>query len=281
MNGEINDAVAWLKRLKTVDIPVLRQTARELAKLQQDENNISARAITAVVLNDPFMAFKVLSYAKQNASKRQVQDILEVEAAIIMMGTTTFYHNLFPDFLVEDRLKSNIPALTHLLKLIKRAHLAAYYAADWAALHKDLHSEEIWIATLLHDFAEMLMWCFAPDKMNTIFDMQKKDKSLRSKDAQAQVLGFHISDLQKELINGYAIPSSLMQLIEEDKGVELSKRATGVLLAVNLARHSANGWDDAALPYDYKAIAHFLNVDVQRVLYLICHPSGHASASDD
>ena len=270
-----------MKRLKTVDIPVLRQTAREVAKLQQDEKNISARAISAVVLNDPFMAFKVLSYAKQNASKRQVQDILEVEAAIIMMGTTTFYRNLFPDFLVEDRLKSNIPALTHLLKLIKRAHLAAYYAADWAALHKDLHSEETWIATLLHDFAEMLMWCFAPDKMNTIFDMQKKDKSLRSKDAQEQVLGFHISDLQKELINAYAIPSSLMQLMEEDEGVGLSKRATGVLLAVNLARHSANGWDDAALPYDYKAIAHFLNVDVQRVLYLICHPSGHASASDD
>ena len=147
--------------------------------------------------------------------------LLEVEAAIITMGTTTFYRNLFPDFLVEDRLKSNIPALTNLLKLIKRAHLAAYYAADWAALHKDLHSEETWIATLLHDFAEMLMWCFAPEKMNTIFDMLKKDKSLRGKDAQAQVLGFHLSDLQKELINGYAIPSSLMQLIEEDEGVEL------------------------------------------------------------
>ena len=87
MNGEINDAVAWLKRLKTVNIPVLRQTAKELAKLQQDKKNISARAITAVVLNDPFMAFKVLSYAKQNAGKRQVQDILQVEPTIIMMGT--------------------------------------------------------------------------------------------------------------------------------------------------------------------------------------------------
>jgi len=39
MNGEINDAVAWLKRLKTVNIPILRQAARGLAKLQQDEKN--------------------------------------------------------------------------------------------------------------------------------------------------------------------------------------------------------------------------------------------------
>ncbi|MFT7228392.1 MAG: hypothetical protein ACI8PW_000979 [Methylophilaceae bacterium] len=65
----------------------------------------------------------------------RMQDIHDVEAAIIIMGTTTFYRNLAPDLLVDDRLKSNIPALTHLLKLIKRAHLAAYYAADWAALH--------------------------------------------------------------------------------------------------------------------------------------------------
>ena len=137
----------------------------------------------------------------------------------------TFYRNLSPDFLVDDRLKSKIFTLTHLLKLIKRAHLAAYYAADGAALHKGLHFHEIWIATLLHDFAEMLMWCFAPEKMNTIFDMLKKDKSLRGKDAQAQVLGFHLSDLQKELINTYAMPSSLMQLMEKDEVVKLSKRA--------------------------------------------------------
>lgn len=281
MNTEINDAVAWLKQLQKVKIPVLRQTARELAKLKQDEDKLSARAITAVVLNDPFMVFKVLSYAKKNAGKRQVQDILEVEGAIIMMGTSTFFRDLAPDLLVDDRLKSDIPALTHLLRLIKRAHRAAYYAADWAALHKDLHSEEVWIAALLHDFAEMLMWCFAPEKMNTIFDMQKNDKTIRSKDVQLQVLGFHISDLQKELINVYAMPPLLTQLMEEDEEVELSKRAMGVSLAVNLARHSANGWDDAALPDDYEAIARFLHVDVKRALYLIGHPSGKAPDNDD
>lgn len=280
MNVEINDAAAWLKRLSKVNIPVLRQTARELAKLKQDEDNLSARAISSAVLSDPFMVFKVLSYAKKNAGKRQVQDMTEVESAIIMMGTSNFYRNLAPDLLVDDRLKSNIPALTHLLRLIKRAHRAAYFAADWAALHKDLHSEEIWIAALLHDFAEMLMWCFAPDKMNIIFDMQKKDKSLRTKEAQEQVLGFHISDLQKELIKAYAMPPLLTQLMDEDEENELDKRAKNVSLAVNLARHSANGWDDAALPDDYEEIAKFLHVDVERVLYLIGAPNAKPPESD-
>lgn len=148
MNAEINNTSAWLKHLSKVNIPVLRQTAQGLAKLKQDEDNLSVRAISAVALNDPFMAFRVLSYAKNNPGKRQIQDLVEVGQAIIMMGTNNFYRNLAPNLLVDDQLKSNILALTHLPRLIKRAHRAAYYAADWAGMHKDLHSEEIWIAGL-------------------------------------------------------------------------------------------------------------------------------------
>ena len=263
----------WLKRITKVQIPVLKQTARSLAKLKLDEDNLSARDITLAVLSDPFMVFKILSYANNNPGKRQLQHIVEVEQAIIMMGTSTFYRHLSPDLLVDDRLKDNIPALTHLLKLIKRAHKAAFYAADWAALRKDLHSEEVWIAALLHDLAEMLMWCFAPEQMNRIFEMQKKDKSLRTKTAQELVLGFHMSDLQKALIKTHHMPPLLSSLMDDENKQSLDIRSTNVSLAVNLARHSANGWDDAALPDDYEAIAKFLHVDVERVLFLIKQPS--------
>jgi len=286
MDASINDAVAWLKSLHKVNMPVLRQTARELAKLKQNEDDISARALATVVLNDPFMVFKTLSYANSNPGKHQIQDIVEVEAAIIMMGTGNFFQHLTPDLLVDERLKSDLPALTHLLRLIKRAHRAAYYAADWAALRKDLHSEEIWIAALLHDFAEMLMWCFAPEKMNTIFAMQEADKTLRTKDVQTQILGFHMGDLQKELIKVYDMPPLLTQLMADgvddasDSKAELDNRAKNVSLAVNLARHSANGWDDAALPDDYADIAELLHVDVPRVLYLIQHPDAQLDVEE-
>lgn len=277
MSDEAINAAAWLKRLSRVNIPVLKQTARALNQLKLDDDNLSARNITAVVLKDPFMAFKVLSYAKKHPGKRQIQDLVEVEQAIIMMGTRTFFRELAPDLLVEDRLQSNLPALTHLLRLIKRAHRAAYYAADWAAMHKDLHSEEIWIAALLHDFAEMLMWCFAPDNMNQIFDLQKSNRQLRSRDAQLQVLGFAMTDLQKALIQVYGMPPLLSHLMDENEE-DWDKRAKNVSLAVNLARHSANGWDDAALPDDYEAIAQFLRLDVERTKYLIGVPGVTAPA---
>lgn len=273
MNTEVNHALTWLKRLSKINIPVLRQTARALAKLKLDEDNLSARDISLAVLSDPFMVFKILSYANNNPGKRQIQNIAEVEQAILMMGTSTFYQQLSPDLLVDERLKANMPALTHLLKLIKRAHRAAFYAADWAAFRKDLRSEEIWIAALLHDFAEMLMWCFAPDQMSRIFDMQQKDKTLRTATAQELVLGFHMSDLQKELIKTYHMPPLLSELMDDnDNEEEMNIRTKNVSLAVNLARHAANGWDDAALPDDYEAIAKLLHIDVERVLFLIKHP---------
>jgi len=84
------DVRAWVKFLKTADIPVLKQTAREIARLKDDEDNVSARDITMVVLNDPMMVFKVLTYAHVHKGRNQLQDLAQVEQALLMMGTTTF-----------------------------------------------------------------------------------------------------------------------------------------------------------------------------------------------
>jgi HD-like signal output (HDOD) protein len=264
---ELND---WVDFIKQVEIPVLKQTAREIARLQEDEDRLSARALTGVILNDPMMVFKVLCYSQTHKGKHQLQDLLQVEQAIIMMGTTKFFKNLTPSLLVEDTLKGNLIALTHLLRMIKRAHRAAKFAGDWATHLADLHAEELCIAALLHDLSEMLMWCFAPEKMNTIYDKQQADKTLRSQAVQQEVLGFKLHDMQNELVEVFKLPPLLKQLMHDESGNE--HRVKNVLLAVNLARHSANGWDDAALPDDYSDIAEFLRVDVERAKLIIGVP---------
>jgi hypothetical protein len=42
-----------------------------------------------------------------------------------------------------------------------------------------------------------------------------------------------------------------------------------VTLAVRLARHSAQGWHDAALPDDFHDIAEFLHMDPGKVISLV------------
>ncbi|MDO9050361.1 MAG: HDOD domain-containing protein [Methylotenera sp.] len=265
------DINAWVDYISTAAIPVLKLTARELGQLQQDEDNISARAIATVVHNDPMMVFKVLSYSQKHRSRSQLQDLVEVEQAILMMGTSAFFRNIPPTPLVEDTLKANLQALMHLLRLIRRAHRAAKFAAEWAAHLMDLHAEEVLIATLLHDLSEMLMWCYAPDKMNAMCAMQAADKSLRSKAVQQEVLGFQLQELQQRIVEVFQLPPLLSKLMQDQASQE--QRVLNVRFAVNLARHSANGWDDAALPDDYRDIAQLLRMDVDKVMRVIGVPA--------
>jgi hypothetical protein len=44
-------------------------------------------------------------------------------------------------------------------------------------------------------------------------------------------------------------------------------RVRNVKLAVDLARHSANGWDDAALPDDYRAIEELLHISHETLMH--------------
>ena len=270
------DIHTWINFIRSAEIPVLKHTAREVARLKEDEDNISARAISTAVLNDPMMVFKVLSFSQNHRGKKQLQDLVQADQAILMMGTTSFFTNLSPKILVEDMLKTNLPALMHLLKLVRRAHQAAHFAADWATHLADLHAEEVRTAALLHDLSEMLMWCFAPDKMNAIYAMQQADKSLRSAAAQEEVLGFKLLDLQKELVEAFQLPPLLSKLMQDSASSE--QRVRNVTLAVNLARHAANGWDDAALPDDYSDIAELLRMDVAKVMRIVGAPTSATSS---
>jgi len=93
---------------------------------------------------------------------------------------------------------------------------------------------------------------------------------LRSKVVQQEVLGFVLHDLQVQLVDVFQLPPLLGKLMQD--GASGEQRVRNVALAVNLARHSANGWDDAALPDDYRDISELLRLDVDRVMRVVGVP---------
>lgn len=258
---------SWVEFLTKSDIPVLKQTARDLATLHQDQNKLSARGVAQVIAVDPMMTVKLLRYLQQNKKRSQTSEVALVEQALIMMGVEAFYIKIPAQPLVQDVLNKQMDALVHLLHVLHRAHRASEYAYDWAVRLSDLHYEEVRIAALLHDLAEILMWCFAPQQMMKIRAMQQQDKTLRSRTAQEQVFGFALGDLQKVLVQKWELPELLLTLMDDENAQK--PRVRNVLLAVNLARHSANGWDDAALPDDYKAIAELLRMTPEQVMIML------------
>lgn len=258
----------WVTFLSEVEIPVLKHTARSLTILQQDDQHLCARGIAHVIKCDPLMTVKLLRFLQQNKHSRQKQEVVEVEQVLMMLGLENSLKNVPAYPLVEETLgKQKMEALVCLLRVIRRSNQASSYAFEWAVHLSDLHFEEIRIAALLHDIAELLMWCFSPIEMLKIRSMQQQDRTLRSYVAQKQVFGFTLDELKSELVIKWSLPKILITLMDEQHA-ELV-RVRNVSLAVNLARHAANGWDDAALPNDYREIGELLKLDVDEVISLI------------
>lgn len=248
----------WTQFLSEVEIPVLRKTANDLAALREQEPNPSARNVARIIRHDPLMTVKLLRHLQQHKHKRQQQEIVQVEQALIMLGVENALDQVVAEPLVQHLLQQRPAALVNLLQRIHRAHIASNYALEWAIRLYDTHFEEIRIAALLHDITEMLLRCFVPDKMLEIDALQRQDSTLRSATVQKTILGFTVYDLQAALIEAWALPELLIMLM--DKKHIAHPRVRNVVLAVNLARHSAHGWDDAALPDDYAEIGELLRI---------------------
>lgn len=254
----------WVSILSNADLPVLKQTARDLAALREDDKRLNAHSVAEVIARDPIMTVKLLRYLQQHKHKIQTAEVIQVEQALLMLGLEPFFNHVVAEPLAEEMLNSRIVALTAMLHVVHRSHRASEYAKDWAVRLHDLHYEEVRIAALLHDIAEILMWCFEPSKMQEIHDMQLKDRTLRSHAAQERVLGFGLVELQRELAVHCGLPQLLLSLMNDSSSNQT--RVRNVVLAVNLARHSANGWDDAALPDDYREIGELLRMPAQQVM---------------
>lgn len=260
----LSDLEAWLAFFGQAQIPVLRHTMQELERLRENAENVNGRIIAGVILHDPLMTLRVLHYIEENRRKRQTTDITTIERALMMIGIEPFFRDFQELPLVEEQLKGHPKALLGLLKVINRARKASQWAREWAMVRHDLDVDEITVATLLHDVAEILMWCFAPNLALDVRNRQAADRTLRSSTAQAEVYQVQLLDLQTQLSRLWHLPELLLTLMDHAKAD--SPRVKNVVLAVDLARHLANGWDDAALPDDFQAIEELLHISHDSLL---------------
>lgn len=252
------DLDAWVAYFGTANIPVLRHTTQQLAELRANAHQSNARVISSVILHDPMMTLRVLSYIESKRSKSRKTDITTIERALMMIGMEPFFNDFQNLPLVEDHLKAHPRALLGLLKVINRARKATHWARDWAIQRHDLDVDEISVATLLYDFAEILMWCFAPTLALQVLEKQKADHTLRSVAVQTDVYNVPLYQIKEALARAWQLPQLLITLMDQQNAEH--PRVRNVKLAIDLARHSANGWADAAIPDDLKAIAELLHL---------------------
>ena len=248
----------WIHAISAAEIPVFERTAAAIDAMREDEDDIAPRAIAEVVLEDPLMSLKVLSHVARNRPARMVTDAETVTAAVLMMGISSFFRTFAGQKTIEATLAPIPGALEGVEKVLRRSHRAARFAIGFAMHRQDTDAEIIQEAALLHDFAEVLLWCHAPRLALEIEQRQRADSTLRSAHAQRDVLNVQLCDLEQALMKAWRLPE-LLRLLTNDR-LSTAPRVRNVLLATALARHSQHGWDNAALPDDITALAALLNL---------------------
>lgn len=264
LNEPLLDLEAWVIFFSSAEMPILRKTARSLEAARANIDKVNGRDIAGIILQDPLMAVRVLAYIQPFRGKHLHSDITNIGNAIMMLGIEPFFDSLGTPITIESVLKDEPHALLGVLQVIRRAQRASHYAHDWAFERHDMNIEEVTLAALLHDLAEVLLWCFAPRLAIEIRSKQQTDKTMRSVNAQQQVLGIRLFDLQLALCTALHLPNLLYDLMDDAKA-DLP-RVQNVSLAVNLARHSAGGWENAALPDDFSAIEKLLHIPRENLL---------------
>ena len=263
----LRDDAAWVAAFDQLDIPVLAATAEEIEEWRANEDAVDAHLLADCMAADPLMTLKLLRHVAVLRRGRDQSDAETATEALVMLGITPFFRDFGPQPTVEARLADQPDALAGLRKVLRRSHRAARFALGFAVHRGDHDAALIHEAALLHDFAEMLLWAHAPTLALTLLRQQQAEPGLRSADAQRTLLHVDLSDLQQSLMKAWRLPPLLVQ-ISDDHASHLAQ-VRNVQLAIRLARHSAQGWDNAALPEDVDEIAALLNLGIQPTLNLL------------
>jgi HD-like signal output (HDOD) protein len=261
------DAEGWVRYFRQLEIPVLASTAAALEEMRLIEDDVDARRISEAIGRDPLMTLKLLVHASTQGKNHRLTDAETVVEALVLMGITPFFREFGPQPTVEDHLAGHPEALAGLQHVMLRADRAARFAASFAIHRADHDAVVLHEAAQLHDFTEMLLWLHAPEQALELQRRQRADPTLRSCAAQRDVLNAELNDIQHVLMQMWRLPEILVR-ITDDSHAENSQ-VRNVLLAIRVARHTMNGWDNPALPDDVRDIAALLHLGLEPTRQLL------------
>ena len=156
------DLAAWTNHFRRAEIPVLRETIDALDALraerrthrrQQHRRDDRRRSVDDV---------EGAGVRGEHRGRTVVTGAETVISALVMMGIPPFFRTFAEPVAVEDRLACSPDALAGVQRVLRRAHRGARFALAFAIHRTDPDAASIHAAALLHEFAEMLLWCHAP-----------------------------------------------------------------------------------------------------------------------
>jgi len=258
----------WAALFDHATLPVLAETAATLEELRINEDAVDARWLAEVIANDPLMTIKLMAHVAHLRRGREGSETETVTEALVMLGIPPFFRAFAAQDSAEAVLAEQPEALDGFHRVLRRSRRAARFAMSFAVHRMDHDAGVIHEAALLHDFAELLLWLRAPELALHIEARKATDSTLRTAAVQRELLHIELDDLEHALMLKWRLPSLLVQITDEHAH-KVTAQMRNVQLAMRVARHTANGWDNAALPDDVSDVATLLNLSLDATARLL------------
>lgn len=265
---------AWADAFADAEVPVLSASVLQVAELlaiEEARGTMDAHTLAEALAPDPLATVKVLAHVSRYCTQLSIEPPETLVSAIVMQGIGPFFTAQSGLRAVEEHLADHPGAIEGLQRVMTRARRAAHFAMGFALKRQDQDVLVIHEAALLHDFAEMLLWCHAPTLALEMAQRLQSDHTLRSAEVQRSVLGIELGDLAQELMRRWQLPSLLIRCTDDHQAHDPQVRTT--MLGVRIARHTQHGWDVphalAALPDDAADVGRLLNISPDAALRLI------------
>ena len=262
------DLAAWAALFEHSQLPVLDETLASLQELAENEDAVDARLVADAVVNDPLMTIKLVAHVAHLRRGREGGDAETVTEAMVMLGVPPFFRAFADQPSAEQRLRDHPEALEGFRRVLQRSRRAACFAMGFAVHRMDTDAAVIHEAALLHDFAELLLWLCAPALAQAIEARKQADPTLRTAVVQQELLHIGLDELEHRLMVKWRLPGLLVQITDQ-QATTVTAQMRNVRLAMRVARHSAVGWDNPALPEDIADVATLLNIAPDSALRLL------------
>lgn len=274
----MRSAKEWVEFLNQSDLPALRRSTEELGKLARRMENLQASEVARIILHDPFLTLRVMRMANRPRKSHFDSEITTVEHAVAVIGLPPLFNALSRLPVVEGVMAGKEKLLELLLRSVSQSFHVSYQARDWAALRKDTGAEEVEVAGLLKNSAELLLLYFAASEMRQTRSLMRK-QGLSAEEAERQALGASLAEIQSELFAAWRMPKLILDVMGANAASATQPRCQIVPLASGLMRRAAKGWHEAALEGDYQALGELLHIspeDAAAIVHVNAAISGRA-----
>lgn len=249
----------WFDFLKDRPIPALASVATRIQQLL-NRPNTSHQEMASALMFAPGMSIELFRVIRRLPHPPKVP-IQGLSHAVAMVGMEPLQQAALRTPSIDRTPREAQPGLR---LCYSRAIQSSYFAEGWARIMRLPHPDEIALAALVDECAEMGLWANAPQQMLAINAL--RDTGSTTDDAAIQVLGASLRDLSLALAEYWALPPLAIESLGHNV---YTPRPLCVVLACAFARTIDTSWVNVKSDMLLELIHEYLDLSPDQTLAMV------------